>query len=396
MKILFLSPWYPYPPNNGSKIRIYHLLRALARAHEVSLLSFVRDGESVDPQGLKTVCSSVRTAPRQAFKPWRAQALLGFLSPLPRSAVDTYSQEMENLVKTSLREQSPDVVIASELGTAPYAHNNPDIPCILEDVELGVIHDAWERSAAPFLRWRRGLTWLKTRRYAGRLARRFDACTVVSERERALLSQAAPGYQDVHVVPNGVDLESLQTGTADPQPNTMIYNGALTYGANYDAMRYFLADILPLIRAGAPEATLRITGSTKDVDVEGLAIDAGVTLTGFLPDIRPVVAGAWACVVPLRVGGGTRLKILEAMALGTPVIATSKGAEGLDVTPEEDILIADEPQAFAAQTVRLLQDPDLRVRLARSGRRLMEARYGWSAIGQGFLRVVENVAREGK
>jgi glycosyltransferase involved in cell wall biosynthesis len=138
---------------------------------------------------------------------------------------------------------------------------------------------------------------------------------------------------------------------------------------------------------------LHITGSTQGVDVESLPMDAHVILTGYLPDIRSVVASAWICVVPLRVGGGTRLKILEAMALGTPVVATSKGAEGLDVTPDKNILIADEPDEFAAKTLRLLREQDLRNRLADNGRRLVEEKYGWSAIGQAFLRIVENVAR---
>jgi len=391
VRILFLSPWFPYPPVNGSKIRIYNLVRALAREHEVSLLSFVREGEVVDEQGLRELCCSVQTLPWREFVPRRVRALLGFLSPLPRSVVDTHSPEMESLVRARVQHERPDVIVASQMGTAWYASVVDGIPRILDEVEIGAIHDAWANAPTRFSRWRRALTWAKVRRYAGMVARAFDVCTVVSDKERALLRQAAPDYEAVHVVPNGVDLENLRPGMAEPQPGTLVYNGALTYSANYDAMRYFLEAILPQIRAQSPEVTMRITGSTQGVDIPALRLPESVALTGYLPDVRPAVAGAWACVVPLRAGGGTRLKILEAMALGTPVIATTKGAEGLDVRPGEDILIADDPADFAAQTVRLLRDSDLRRRLSRSGRALVEARYGWDAIGQQFAQIVESV-----
>lgn len=389
MRILFLSPWFPYPPANGSKTRIYNLLRALAREHEVDLISFVREGEAVDEQGLRNLCRSIQTVPWREFAPRGAKALLGFLSPLPRSVVDTYSPEMESLVRAAAQRERPDVIVASEMGTARYAVID-GIPRILDDVETGAIHDSWAEARTRFSRWRRGLTWAKVRRYAGRTARRFDACTVVSERERELLRGAAADYDAVSIIPNGVDLDSLRPGFAQPRLNTLVYNGALTYSANYDAMRYFLRGIFPGVRAQVSDARLRITGSTQGVDVAPLPLDDHVTLTGFVPDIRTEVAAAWACVVPLREGGGTRVKMLEAMALGTPVVSTTKGAEGLDVTAGKDILIADDPADFAAQVARLLGDAGLRARLAGNARLLVEAKYGWNSIGRRFAQIVEN------
>jgi len=167
----------------------------------------------------------------------------------------------------------------------------------------------------------------------------------------------------------------------------------LTYSANYDAMRFFLDEIWHRIKSVEPSTRLQITGRTDGVDLSGLALGDGAGLTGYLPDISPAVAGAWACVVPLRIGGGTRLKVLEAMALGTPVIATRKGAEGLDVTAEENILIADDPAEFATQTIRLLRDPALRKRLAGNARRLVETKYTWHAIGEQFNDLVESVVQ---
>ncbi len=219
---------------------------------------------------------------------------------------------------------------------------------------------------------------------------------MVSERDRQALERSVPPVAGrVTVIPNGVDTARNRPGLADPQPDTLVFNGALTYYANADAMRYFLAEIFSVIRTAVPRLCMQITGRHDGVDLKGLSIGDGVMLTGYLDDVRPVVSGSWACVVPLRIGGGTRLKILEAMALGTPVISTSKGAEGLAVSHEQDILIADEPAEFARQTVRVLKDRVLRERLAANARRLVEANYGWQQIGQAFCQVAEQTAARG-
>jgi glycosyltransferase involved in cell wall biosynthesis len=216
---------------------------------------------------------------------------------------------------------------------------------------------------------------------------------MVSEQDRRTSLRTLPGYRGrVEVVPNGVDCQHNRPGLVKPAPNTLVFNGALTYSANYDAMRYFLNEIYPLIQQQEPDVSLTITGSTSRVNLSDLRSDESVHLSGYVDDVRPLVAGAWACVIPIRQGGGTRLKILEAMALGTPVVATSKGAEGLDVTPSRDILIADEPAEFAVQVVRLLHDPALREQMATNARRLVEQRYDWAQIGQCFVDLIEDVA----
>ena len=178
------------------------------------------------------------------------------------------------------------------------------------------------------------------------------------------------------------------------QPDVLVFNGSLTYSANYDAMRWFLAEVYPRVRAQVPGVSLTITGSTQGVDLAGLALDDTVRLTGFVEDVRIPVAEANLCVVPIRQGGGTRLKILEAMALGTPVVATSKGAEGLDITDGKHLLLADEPETFARRTVAVLGNPALRHDLTANARRLVEERYDWAAIGQRFVDLVEATVKE--
>jgi glycosyltransferase involved in cell wall biosynthesis len=240
------------------------------------------------------------------------------------------------------------------------------------------------------------VSWQKRRIYESRVFRQFDLCTMVSEQDRQSTLAMLPGYRGpVEVIPNGVDCRRNRPGLAQPTPDTLIFNGALTYSANYDAMRYFLHEIYPRIRQQVPSASLTITGSTSGVDQEGLGLTDGVRLSGYVEDVRPMVAGAWGCVVPLRQGGGTRLKVLEAMALGTPVVATTKAVEGLEIVPNRHVLVADDPEQFAQQVVRLLGDADLRVSLASSGRRLVERSYDWSRIGERFVGLCEGIAGSG-
>jgi glycosyltransferase involved in cell wall biosynthesis len=388
MRILFISPWFPSPPVNGSKLRIYNLLRALSTKHSVHMLSFVRNGEAVDFAGVEGVCQTFSTVRYREFNPTGVRALLGFFSPTPRSLVDTYSKEMARSVKAMTVYM--DVVVANELVTAPYVCHAGRGKWIFDDLEIATGRDAFLQESG-FRHLRRQLAWQKTKAYVRRLLPKFTATTVVSRVERDIVEEIMPGYPSIKEIPNGVDVNYHHPGIANPVLGRMVYSGALTYSANYDAMQYFLAEIFPLIRYHNPEVSLDITGSTDGVDLSKLRLVEGVNLTGFVDDIRPVVAGAWACVVPLRQGGGTRLKILEAMALGTPVVATSKGAEGLDVTPEKDILIADQPGDFVRQVIRLLGDAELRFRLVVNARRLVEQSYSWDLIGKDFCDLVEGV-----
>lgn len=238
---------------------------------------------------------------------------------------------------------------------------------------------------------RYGLTWWKLANYMGNLLNAFDACTVVSKVEQARIRQIKPNYQSVEVVPNGVDVTYYTGDFGLPEPDTLIYSGALTYEANFDAVDFFLREVFPLIQAERPQVKIFITGKLDGVPVHRLPANKSVIFTGYLDDIRPRVAQSWVSVVPLRQGGGTRLKILEALAAGTPVVATAKGAEGLDLTPEKEILIADKPADFAATVLHLLQNPQSREALSFHGRRAVAARYDWQMIGQQFNDFVKKV-----
>jgi len=399
VKVLFLSSWFPFPPDNGSRLRVFNLIKQLSKEHDISLLAFSRDGEVAQDrlEVMGRFCSTVQTVPLAPFKSGGFRAILGFLSPSPRSFVDRYSWRMKRLVEQAQGRQDLSVVVASQVDVAPYATILREVPRILEEVELAVSRDKYRNESRVDRRVRHGLTWWKTRRFVAPLLRQFDGCTVVSQQERANVLSIVPDHRHVEVVPNGVDLDHYRGDFGPPEANTLIFPGALTYDANLDAMEFFVGQVFPLVKARRPRTTLRITGKTRGMDLNRLALDGGVILTGYLDDVRPTVAQSWACVAPLRVGGGTRLKILEAMALGTPVVATSKGAEGLEVTPGKDILVADEPAEFADAVARLLGDASLREELAANGRRLVRERYGWGGIAERLEQLmVQVVAKHGE
>ncbi|MCL4500159.1 MAG: glycosyltransferase family 4 protein [Chloroflexi bacterium] len=391
MHILFLSGWFPYPQDNGSKIRIFNLLKGLSARHRVTLLTFSDSTELGGAVGeLDSVCDRVNVIPKNDFRPTSPKAILGAFSPTPRSLVDTFSQEMARAISENLR-NGCDMVIASEATFLPYSQILRDRPALLEDIELASVYDRYVNSSS-IRRVRHMLTWLKTKQYVSRQLSAFRACTVVSERERIILRRAAPAVGSVEVVPNCIDFGRYAGKQSEAEPNSLIFTGSPTYSANYDAVSFFLDDILPIVKKECPQVRLKVTGKYEGVDLAPGFGGDGVELLGYVPDVRPLIAGSQVSIVPLRQGGGTRLKILEAMALGTPVVSTSKGAEGLDVTHGENILIADRPSDFAGCVLELLSDSDLRAKLGENGRELVRAKYNWESVMPRFLDLVERVA----
>lgn len=390
MRILYLSSWYPYPANNGSKLRIYNLLRGLAQHHEVTLLSFTDqpDKDAKDSE-IRSFCHQVKVIPTKSFEPQRWRARMGFFSLTPRSVIDTYSPQMMHNIQQAVTKESYDLIIASQLGVAGYSPWFQGTPALFEEVELGVPYQQYNQASSSVTRLRRGLTWAKHRRHLTKMLDNFSACTVVSEQEQHLVSNILPHYRNIEVIPNCINLDDYIGIDQVPQPNHLIFTGSFRYFANYEAMTWFLQQVYPRLQAEMPDVSLTITGDHANMP---LPSGENVTLTGFVDDVRPLITSSWMSLAPIHVGGGTRLKILEAMALRTPVVATSKGAEGLDVTSGEHLLIADTPEAFAAAIIRLLKEPGLRQRLADNAYRRVAEKYDWAAVMPQFLSLVDRVA----
>ncbi len=393
MRVVFLSRWFPYPSDNGSKLRVFNLLRQLAMAHEVDLVTFDESGRvSEVPEPLQRLCASVQVVPYRPFRPTSAIGLAAALATTPRFLVDTHSPEFAACVRRVLQPNRPDVVIASQLDMAPYALAAYGVPLILEELELSGHFEAFLNARTARRRLRSGLTWWKLSLYLRRVLPKFALCTVVSESEAIRVRRATPRYDRVVVVPNAVEASSYEGDYGPVEPRTLVFNGAVTYAPNLDAARFLVESIFPLVLSEVPAARLRITGRIPTPHMARLSGRPGVELTGYVDNIQSVVARSSVSVVPIRFGGGTRLKILEAMAIGTPVVATRKGAEGLYVQHERDILLADDASRFAECVVRVLIDPLLRARLASSARQVVVDHYDWRVVGVQLRALVDDVA----
>jgi glycosyltransferase involved in cell wall biosynthesis len=395
MKLLFLSRWYPYPPDNGSKLRIFNLLRHLRQHHEVTLLTF-GGSEAPHLQGDASANARDIVVPWQPYDPHSLRARLGYFHTTPRSVIDTYSHKMMRQLQQLLATEHFDLVIASQFDMAVYSHAFRHLPAIFEEVEVATLYEQYAGATSLLQRTRHWLTWAKHRRYLASLLSNFQLCTVVSAREQSLLVQQVKGSQRVEILPNCIDVQSYQD-VAPPhqdnsQANTLIFTGAFSYAPNYEAMVWFVREVLPLVRAEVADAHLIITG---DHQGKSLPPTPGVTLMGYVNCIQEHIAAATVSIVPILTGGGTRLKVLEAMALYTPVVATCKGAEGLGAIDGQHILLADTASDFAQAVVKLLRSQALQRELAENAYSFVCAHYDARVVYPAFVNLVNQLA-EGK
>jgi polysaccharide biosynthesis protein PslH len=250
-----------------------------------------------------------------------------------------------------------------------------------------VEHVIWQRLAGLERRpWRRALLeleWRKLRRFEARACRRAARTVAVSEADRDALAALAPGSR-VRAIPTGVDTAYFHANGTPPRPASLVFSGSMDWYPNEDAVLHFVDAILPLLRRQVPELQVTVVGRKPGARFRQRAEAAQVRVTGTVPDVRPYVDEATVYIVPLRIGGGTRLKIFEALSMGKPVVSTTIGAEGLPLVDGQHFLRADEPAAFAAAVVSLLSDPARRSALGAAGRRLVEERFSWGHVAREF------------
>jgi glycosyltransferase involved in cell wall biosynthesis len=391
MNVFVLSTWCPFPMVNGSTLRAGHLVRALAVRHEVDLVAFPApappDGAALAE--LRACCRDVTVLPADPFVP-RPGRSGGWLSSTPASLHRSHDPAIRDLVRA--RASAADVAIGFQLPAARYL-DDVSRPVIFEEAEPGQIAGQIAAASTPGQALRRRLTWWKQARYLAALSARMRAVTVVSTDERRQLLACGVDGTRVHVVPNGADEADVARPRAVADPPRLVYSGAITYGPNHDAVRWFLERVMPDIHRVRPDVDFWVTGDTGRVALDELPNRHLARFTGRLPDVKAAVGDAAVAVVPLLSGGGTRLKVLEAMALGTPVVSTAKGVEGLDVVAGRDVLVADTPAAFAAQVLRLLAEPPLAAGVSAAARRLVATSYAWTVVGRRLVEIVDAVAQ---
>ena len=376
MRILVLTSAVPYPPHGGGRARMYAMLRHLAREHSVDLLSLARPGDMVHREPLGRLCHQVTFLP----------------APPGRVGLRRWAKAVKNLVLLRPYEADPGIRRAVESLTSQYdliqIENGYMIPYVASVQSIPKTLDIFGTAAGGFRRdfaaqesllgrLQVVATWLKTKRLERSLSRLLDAVYVVSEMDQAYLAAIDPRLR-IYLVPNGVDSDYFLPAPEEPPPPVhLVFTGAMDYAVNEDAVLFFHREIFPRIERQVPEVRFWVVGRDPGQRLDALARHPRVTLTGAVEDVRPYLARATVVIVPMRLGSGTRIKILEALAMAKAVVSTSAGAEGLQVASGTHLVVVDDPEVFAAEVVRLARDPAERERLGREGRSLVETKYDW-------------------
>jgi sugar transferase (PEP-CTERM/EpsH1 system associated) len=387
MRILWLKSDLLLPLDKGGRLRTWHLMRHLARRHAITYLAFAEPGS--DPelvQGMGEVAEHVvtvplSTPPKRSLR-FYAGAARALADPLPYAVARYRSPAFRSAIAALLDDSRFDLVVCDFL--VPAVNLPASLPCPAALFTHNVEADIWRRHAetrtGAAARWLYRLQHRRMLRFEGRTLERFDGILAVSDADRDTFRRLYPRARStpIAVVPTGVDTEYFTPPPAAARPPHLVFTGSMDWLPNEDAVLFFCREILPLIRAVEPRATLSIVGRSPTAVVRALAAEPGVEVTGTVDDVRPHVARAAVCVVPLRIGGGTRLKIFEAMAMGRAVVSTSIGAEGLPLVDGRHALIADGPRAFAGAVLDLLRDEARRRTIEAAAQACVVERYDWS------------------
>lgn len=393
LRILWVKVGGLWPLNTGGRLRSFHIISELSRHHEVTVLT-THDAEQDGTELARQLprCERVASVPHVLAKRggigFMWALLRSWLTPLPVSVHKCRSAALAAEVDRASAGGKFDLCVADFLYAVPNVSLEGPTPVVLfeHNVEYMIWQRTGENSTNPWRRALLGLEWRKMRRYEHRACSRAQLTIAVSENDRRLLEKGDPERR-MAAIPTGVDVDYFDAddGTLE-QPAEIVFTGSMDWHPNEDAMRFFINDILPLLRREAPEVSLTIVGRNPSRQLRETAAAAGVTVTGTVDDVRPYIRRAAVYVVPLRIGGGTRLKIYEALAMGKAVVSTTIGAEGLPLEEGVHILRADDPGTFAGKVLDLLGDRARRRALGTAGRRLMAQEYSWSRVAQDFER----------
>lgn len=377
MRILFLSHRFPYPPNFGSKVRAFNVIRHLAENHEVTVLSLARsDDEESEAQGISPYCHQ-----HKVFRVHNAVQLakLGatLISPLSASEAFFHSAAMQREIDSQLAHRSYDFIFAHCSAVGRYVEHVQGLPKLIDYCDVD------SRKWLDFIAFKPwpvslGYRWeaLRLARVERRLARRFDRVTVATHGEAQVLSQVGV-RERVDWFANGVDLDYFAFSDDDYDPDLITFVGRMDYFPNEQCMAEFCANVWPRLRRSRAGLRLQIVGAAPTAGVLALARVEGVSVTGAVPDTRPYVRRSALTIAPLQIARGTQNKILESMALGVPVVASSIAAAGVDAVPGEHLLVADTTDALHDTVLSVLDDPAGRQALARIARDRVQLHHAW-------------------
>jgi polysaccharide biosynthesis protein PslH len=382
LRVLVISPYFPFPPTFGATVRIYQLIRQLAERHDVTLLSY---GSEADDAGARELGDtiSLRTVDRgeESVLSRRLGQVRAIVHGQPFATWVLRSKEMQAAIDDLCARIDFDLIHV-EFSTMSDFRFPPGIPVVVDEhnIEYELYRRLYEGERSLLRRGFNGLEYLRVRRMEERCWQRAQGCVVTSAREEPTVRATAPSTPTA-VVPNGVDLEYFAPWTEATEPQSVVFNGVLNYRPNLDAATYLVEEVWPLVLDVCPSARLILVGRAPERDAAALRRPT-VEVTGTVPDIRPYLGRAEVVAVPIRMGGGTRFKVVEALSMGKPMVSTTLGCEGLSVRDREHLLIADDAETFAREILELFEDGELRRGLGTAGRALAEEKYSWHLAGE--------------
>lgn len=399
MNILVITTKSPYPLYEGRALRTYNLLKQLARRHTLYLCTFVQTPEELEGvERMREFCAEVEVEPLYLGRGrWRIlwDIVRELFTRSPLLAVKYRTRAMRQRIRRLLQRVPIDVIHLDMLHLADYLDESTNRPVVLveHNVESVLLRRRVENEANALRRFYLAYQQRKLERYEAWACARADHVITVSELDAESIRHLAPNAT-VTPIANGVDTEFFRTTGVATLPNRLIFVGGMTWFPNYDAIRYFADEILPRIAREVPDVMLTVIGKNPDdKGMRELTANPRLRFTGLVDDVRPHISEATVYIVPLRIGGGTRLKILDALSMQKAIVSTSVGCEGLSVVPGEQLLVADTAEQFATEVLRVLRDRALAVRLGENGRALVQRKYEWSVIVTDMLPVYDGCVK---
>jgi glycosyltransferase involved in cell wall biosynthesis len=397
MHILWVKMGGLWPSTTGGRVRSLRIISELARRHKVTVVT--TNGPGDDPEGLDRelshcheVISIPYVPPKRGSAAFPGALARSWLSPYPVDLWKWRVPEVRQQVRALVDSGAVDLCVTDFLFAAANVPMGGPVPVILfeHNVEYLIWQRLCELESSPLKRALFEVEWRKLRAREADACRRADLTIAVSEDDRRRLEDVAPGIRAASI-PTGVDTNYFTPNGHTTRPDHLVFSGSMDWHPNEDAVAHFADAILPRIRAEIPGVTLTVVGRNPTARLREIALRAEIVVTGTVDDVRPSIAEASVYVVPLRAGGGTRLKIFEALAMAKPVVSTTVGAEGLALAPGHHFVAADDPRDFAAAVVGLLRDPQRRDALGQAGRDLVETYYSWPTIAGEFEERCEEV-----
>lgn len=390
LEILFVSQMPASPPRFGAQARAHGLMSRIAQRHNVTAVALVDEEFDIDEcrRAMQAYCREVILIPNpygRSGLPKRMVQLRSLVSSLSFERLRVIVPAMQDSIDRVLRGRRFDVVNLEftflggyNLRQAPAGQLAPAVIVDSHNIDYDLARQYASANGSIVRRLYAGINWRKLRREELTCYQDADGVYLCSQADQQRLLDETPGAHTT-VIPNAADVDYYQRCPEDPPPDgrTVVFFGLMSYAPNVDGIMYFLRDIWPKIAATHPQARCKIIGGSPPSSLLALA-GPQIEFTGFVPDLRPHLAGAAVVVVPLRLGGGTRLKVVEAMAMGKAIVSTTLGAEGIETVPERDITLRDDPESFAAAVGRFLADPRFAAQVGQRARRLAEDRYSWT------------------